>query len=151
MTTLPREGFGLLRQTETCFCSPKVISWRSKPWRRPIKERKRYIHFAGKLRAKPRTLSEAMNAERSRKHCSTLHRLQYTVLQHSWRCSASSDVLNRDLNPVLAEKGVVVYGKRRSYSSFAFSCSRTPMTRMSFPNAAENMATAKRSDNPEFG
>ena len=31
-----REGFGPLRQTDTHFCSPEVISLRSKPWAWPM-------------------------------------------------------------------------------------------------------------------
>ena len=42
------------------------------------------------------------------------------------------DIINFDLNPVLAEKGIVASEKSHSYSSFAFSYFRTPVTRMSF-------------------
>ena len=41
--TFPREGFGLFRQTETRFCSLKIMSWSSKPWTQLIKEHKRYV------------------------------------------------------------------------------------------------------------
>ena len=58
--------------------------------------------------------------------------LIYSVLQCSRLRSASPDVVNRDLNPVLAEKGVIASGKSHSYTSFAFSCSRTLVTRTSF-------------------
>ena len=65
----------------------------------------------------------------------------YSVLQRSQLRSASSDVVNLDLTPVLDEKGIVAFEKSRSYSSFAFSCNRTPVTAMSFPAGTENMVT----------
>ena len=42
------------------------------------------------------------------------HYMQYSVLQRSRLRSASSDITNRGLNPTLAEKGVVAFGKSRS-------------------------------------
>ena len=66
--------------------------------------------------------------------------LQYSVLQRSRLCSASSDVVNCDPSPVLHEKVIAAFGKSPSYSSFALSCSKTPVTALSFPTAAENTA-----------
>ena len=67
-------------------------------------------------------------------HCSNT--VYYSVLQRSQLRSTtcSSDVVNHDLNPVLPEIGIVhvASGKSRSYSGFAFSCSRTPVTRTFF-------------------
>ena len=47
-------------------------------------------------------------------------------------CSASLGIVNRDPSPVPDEKGVVASGKSRSYSSFAFSCSKSAVIATSF-------------------
>ena len=69
MTTLSREGFGFLRQTETHFCSPNVISWRSKPRTWPMK--KRYYQSITCEWLKPRMviLTPPLNLL----HCNTMY------------------------------------------------------------------------------
>ena len=65
--------------------------------------------------------------------------LPLNLLHCTTACAASLsklNVTNRDLNPVLAEQGVVASEKSRSNSTFAFSCSRSPVTGMSFSRAA---------------
>ena len=65
------EGFGPLRQTETHFCSPKVISWRSKPWTRLIKKHECYNQLITCEWMKPRMvpLTPLLNLS----HCNTVY------------------------------------------------------------------------------
>ena len=123
MTTFPREGFGPLSQTETHFCRPKVISWRSKPWTWPIK-------------SASATISRSYASDWSQEW-SYLPRLLlcHTVIQCITAFAASLSKLGRCKlwsKSCTGWKGVEALGKSCSYSSFAFSCSRTPVTATSF-------------------
>ena len=115
-----KKALGLLGKRKPILV---VISWRSKPSTWPIKEHERYIQSITCEWLKPRMvlLTPLLNLL----HCNTVY---YNL--HDF--SARSDVANCDLNPVLDEKGIVAFGKSRSYSSFVFPCSRTPVIATSF-------------------
>ena len=54
-------------------CSPKVISWRSKPWTWPIKERERYVQLITCEWLKPRMVLFTCTPHLNLPHCKTVY------------------------------------------------------------------------------
>ena len=129
-----------LRQTETHFCSPKVISPEG------------LNH--GHCRGKSATISWSCASDWSQEWSY----LPHLLICHTTTmvCAASLgklDMINCDLNPALAEKGVVASVKSRLYSSFALSCRQNSSDRNVFSLLLSNtrlcpsVRIMKRSDN----
>ena len=103
------------------FCSPEVISWRSKPW-------------TWLIRAWALCSVDHMSDWSQEWSCLPRLLICQTIIQRTTVFATLFSYLRRKSwsNSRIGRKGVIASGKSCSYSRFAFSCSRTPANRTSF-------------------